>query len=191
MDRSPLTRCLAVALGLLAATTLRAELDSFDRWQLDNAKREWRDEQRRGFDLRVQQNDYRIKDALRRGEQGDLLWKNDFDRLIEERQRTRRNLEAIQRATDDWERERRRGSDNRTAPLDRRIRNTLDNAAFDDSGLWQNDFDSQMRRRRDIRRDSESRHSLIPMPPPGAPAPIITTPPIDDPLDDGWLVPIH
>lgn len=191
MNRTSIACTPTIIFTFFCVATLRAELDSFDRWQLDNAKREWRDEQRRGFDLRVQQNDYRIKDALRRGEQGDLLWKNDFDRLIEERQRTRRNLEAIQRATDDWERERRRGSNNLTDPLDHRIRNTLDNAAFDDSGLWQNDFDSQMRRRRDIRRDSESRHSLIPMPPPGAPAPIITTPPIDAPLDDGWLVPIH
>ncbi len=182
---------LFVFMSCLITATGWAGLNGFERMRLEDAKREWHNERHQGFDFRVQQNDYQIREALRRGEEGDPFWESDFNRLMEDRQRTRRNLEAIQRATDDWERERRRGSDNRTAPLDRRIRNTLDNAAFDDSGLWQNDFDSQMRRRRDIRRDSESRHSLIPMPPPGAPAPIITTPPIDDPLDDGWLVPIH
>ena len=85
MNRNSSATIVALAVFLSCAITLHAELSQFDKWRLEDAKREWRNEQHQGFDFRVQQNDYQIRDALRRGEEGDPFWESDFDRLMEER----------------------------------------------------------------------------------------------------------
>ena len=183
MNRTSSAQTIVVVFSLFCVATLHAELSQFDKWRLEDAKREWHNERHQGFDFRVQQNDYKIRDAIRRGEEGDPFWENDFDRLMEERQRTRRNLEAIEKANDAWERERRRGSNNLTDPLDHRIRNTLNGAEYDNNGFWKDDFNRQMRQRREIRRDSEFRSTPL-----HSPILDVPSPNLDNPFDNDWII---
>ena len=86
MNHALLLPAFAAALSCFAAATLHAAPSEFDRWRLEDAKRDWHNERYQGVSIHVQQNDHQIQDALRRGERGDPFWKNEFDSLMRERQ---------------------------------------------------------------------------------------------------------
>lgn len=89
MNHALLLPAFAAALSCFAAATLHAAPSDFDRWRLEDAKRDWHNERLQGAGFHARQNDYQIQDALRRGEAGDPFWENDFDRLMAERQHLR------------------------------------------------------------------------------------------------------
>ncbi len=169
---------LAGTLALAFQAMGWPEPTEWERAKLQTARQVWQNESRVGDGWRTRKYDWQIEETLRRGQQGSLSWEQDFARLMEDRRRAQENARAIEAARWAWDSERFRGRSRHTYELDRTIQNTLDNAEWDDTGMWRLDFDRQLRTRRAVREQMDD------------PMPQLSPPPLSPPLGQPLIQPL-